>query len=82
MLQTKLIERQRELSLRDGEMAARLGIPRTTYSSMKVGRSRVSLELARRIARAFPDLAQYVLIDDHHELPASTSWRNDGPPVL
>lgn len=69
MLRTKLLERQVDLGLRDGEMAARLGIPRTSYNSIKRGQYRVSLDVARRIVAAFPDLAEYTLADDPATIP-------------
>lgn len=64
LLRTKVLDRQRELDLRDGEMADRLGIPRTSYNSMKTGQYKVSLYMARRIVAAFPDLAPYALMVD------------------
>lgn len=68
MLRKRLLERQRELGLRDGAMADRLGIPRTSYNSIKVGRYRISLEVARQIVGVFPDLAQFVLEPDPPEM--------------
>jgi DNA-binding XRE family transcriptional regulator len=70
VLRTKLLERQRELGLRDGEIAALVGIPRTTYNAIKTGHiHRVSLRVARRIVATFPDLLPYVLMDDHDREP-------------
>lgn len=64
MLRVKLVEKQREMGLRDGDMAALLGIPRTSYNSIRRGKYRVSLEVARRIVTAFPELAEYTLADE------------------
>jgi DNA-binding XRE family transcriptional regulator len=64
LLHRRLVERQRELGYRDGQMAALLDIPRTSYSSIKVGRYRISMQVARKIVRAFPDLARYALAED------------------
>jgi DNA-binding XRE family transcriptional regulator len=64
LLHQRLLERQRELGYRDGQMAKVLGIPRTSYSSIKVGRYRISMEVAKKIVRAFPDLARYALVED------------------
>lgn len=64
MLLEQLLARQRELGFRDGQMARTIGIPRTSYSSIKVGRYKISLDVARKIAAAFPDLARYALIPD------------------
>ena len=61
MLRELLVKKQRDLGLRDGEMARRLGIPRTSYNSVKVGTYRVSLFLAGAMIRAFPDLREAVL---------------------
>jgi DNA-binding XRE family transcriptional regulator len=62
LLQQRLVERQRDLGYRDGQMARTLGIPRTTYSSIKVQRNKISLAVARKIVAAFPDLAPYALL--------------------
>lgn len=43
-------------------MADAIGIPRTSYSSIKVGRYKISLAVASKIAVAFPDLARYALV--------------------
>lgn len=64
MLIEKLRERQRALGWTDEEMAAALGIKRTAWSAVKVGRAEVSLKTARGAAKAFPDLASYVLDED------------------
>lgn len=64
MLHQHLLARQRELNWRDQQMADALGIPRTSYSSIKVGRYKISRVVAIKIARAFPDLARYALVED------------------
>ena len=57
----------RELGLRDGQMAERLGIPRTSFNAIKTRRYRISLHMARRVIAAFPDLAPYALVPENHE---------------
>ena len=64
-LRAKVIERQRELGWRDGQMAKALGVPRTSYNAaVKSGTYQISLNLARQIAKTFPDLIPYVLEDE------------------
>lgn len=67
MLQRHLIERQKELGWRDGKMADALGMPRTSYSAIKTGQYKISLPVARKIIRLFPDLAPYALVEDPPE---------------
>jgi len=62
-MREKLRERQAALRWSDGQMATALDIPRTTYSALKLGRIGVSLRMARKIVRAFPDLEPYVWLD-------------------
>lgn len=64
MLRKKLLDRQRELALHDGEMARRLGIPRTSYNAIKNERYQISIYVMRRIIAAFPDLAAFALLDE------------------
>lgn len=69
MLLDHLLARQRELGYRDGQMAAVIGIPRTSYSSIKVRRYKISLKVARKIVVAFPDLARFVLVPEPAQPP-------------
>jgi DNA-binding XRE family transcriptional regulator len=64
LLREKLVEKQRELNLRDGKMAAELGIPRSSYSSVKTGRYRISRTVMLRIIAVFPELTPYALTED------------------
>lgn len=64
MLRDKLHARQRALALSDGEMARRLGIPRTSYNAIKNQRYRISLFVMRRIIASFPELVPYALLDE------------------
>ena len=63
MLRDRVVAKQRELGLRDGEMAARLDIPRTTYNMFKTRSRRPSLFMVAKIVAAFPDLAPHILDD-------------------
>ena len=71
MLRERLVERQKAEGLRDGEMARLLGMPRTSYSSVKVGRYRISMRVAKRIAAVYPDLAPLALQEDPEEEAAA-----------
>lgn len=62
LLHGKLLELQVTLGKRDDEMAAIIGLPRTTYSSIKTERHGISLAAAKRIVAAFPELAPYALV--------------------
>lgn len=64
MLLTKLLERQKTLDWTDAAMAARLGVPRTTFSAVKTGQTGISLRMARRIVAAFPDLEPFIWADE------------------
>lgn len=75
MLRERLVERQRQDGLRDGEMAKLLGMPRTSYSSLKVGRYGISMRVAKRIAAVYPDLAPLALIEDPEEEAAAKEAR-------
>jgi DNA-binding XRE family transcriptional regulator len=67
LLQRRLIERQKELKYRDRQMAELLDIPRTSYNSIRHGRYKITMDVARKIVRAFPDLARYVFVEDAPE---------------
>lgn len=69
LLRDALEKIQRQRQLRDAEMAALLGIPRTTYSAIKVEKNRVSLRVARRIVAVFPDLTPLALVEDDEPRP-------------
>lgn len=64
MLLQKLLERQKTLDWTDAAMADRLGVPRTTFSAVKTGRTGISLQMARKIVSAFPDLEPYIWADE------------------
>lgn len=77
-LRQALIDRQIELVIRDAQMAAMLGIPRTTYSSIKSGKNRPSLQVVRRIVVVFPDLTDLALAEDEpRERPPSDRRQRD-----
>lgn len=78
LLRERLLDRQRELGFRDGQMATALGIPRTTYSSIKTDRYGISLAIARKIAQAFPDLAAVVAAYALDEEPGARSGLGAG----
>ncbi len=61
MLIERLITRQRELGLTDGEFARRLGISRTLWWAIRTGQRAMGLRSLRGIVRAFPDLDDEVL---------------------
>lgn len=60
-LRREVVRRQRELGWHDAQMADQIGIPRTTYNTIKTGRYRISLFHAQQIVAAFPDLAPHAL---------------------
>lgn len=64
MLLQKLLERQRTLDWTDEAMAARLGVPRTTFSAVKNRHTGISLRMARKIVAAFPDLEPFIWADE------------------
>jgi DNA-binding XRE family transcriptional regulator len=71
LLREQLVEKQRTMlrekdgkPFRDGDMAALLGVPRSSYVSIKNARYRISLSMMRRIVRVFPDLTQFALAED------------------
>ena len=55
MLQ-KLTAIQSEQSLTDGQMAARLGIARSTWTDVRNGKLPLSAKVQMRAAKAFPEL--------------------------
>jgi DNA-binding XRE family transcriptional regulator len=63
-MRTKLIQRQKDLRLTDQQFADRLGVPRTTWTALRLERYRVSLSVAKKAVAAFPDLAPYALEED------------------
>lgn len=77
MLLSKAIERQAELRWTDQQMAEALGIPRTTWSAAKTGRTGISLRLARAVVVRFPDLEPWMWSDEtkerHDDSPAAVA---------
>lgn len=67
MLLNKAIERQTELAWTDQRMADELGIPRTTWSAAKTGRTGISLRMARAVVGRFPDLEPWMWADETKE---------------
>lgn len=63
-LRDRLVQRQRQLGLHDGEIAAILGVPRTSYNAIKNQRNGMSLYMVRKVVAAFPDLERVALRDE------------------
>lgn len=57
MLLVRLIEKQTQLGESDGEFAARLDIPRSTWQAYRTGRVPLTPRVARKARTVFPDLA-------------------------
>ncbi|MCA1570854.1 MAG: hypothetical protein LC798_11155 [Chloroflexi bacterium] len=55
-MREKIIRIQKREKLNDREMAERLGIARSTWTSVKLGRLALSSALAMRAVKAFPEL--------------------------
>lgn len=55
-MRENLITIQKREKLNDRELAARLGIARSTWTSIKLGRLPLSEAVAMRAVRAFPEL--------------------------
>jgi len=56
----RLIEIQNSLNVSDSVFAARLGISRALWYSLKTGKSNLGQKSYPAILKAFPELAQYV----------------------
>ena len=66
-----ILDRQASEGWSDAEMASHLGVPRTTWSAVKNGRSGLSLGMAQKIAQRFPELAAHLLDPDQAKLPGN-----------
>jgi len=68
-----LIRIQRREGLKDREMAEKLGVARSTWTSIKLGSLELSEAISMRAARAFPELLPGLVMS------LSQSEPTDGP---
>lgn len=62
MLLDVLKKRQRELGLNDVQFAAKLQIPRATWTNTKLGYKRIGERVITAALHAFPDLGPEIII--------------------
>ena len=62
MLLDKIIAKQRELGIKDGQFAKRLGVPRSTWQLTRSRRVPLGSRVAKAAQTAFPELTADTLI--------------------